>query len=356
VEFLTVERGKGNMADQGMLISNEPQIRDQARAKARQVLSGLGAFQSMSLAEQKSIYLSLVEDYADKHRERLGLARPMATDSGKDLGYKGYDPGFQGDTKAFNELVDSVDFPKFVGDLLKAVFDANLRVMKEQTDSYIKLMKEATKSTADFIKKVKDEESFAKLAESRGDKYNVTTEKSPDGGTKLALTNPEGDKVDPEDAEVKRHILEAKINMAKEHRAALREVLLMGVTRLVVEKGEIEAGVEFSVKATRASTAHHDDQNINTVTVNQQYDSPLGGLFGGPSGSMEMTNTNIQVNTSDKKATDDLSATLKGKVNIKFKTDYFKLDNFANMYADGGVAALKPQGAAPGGQAAAPPR
>ena len=345
------------MADHGMLIPNDPQIKDMARAKAREVLAGSAVFQSMPLAEQKSIYLSLVQDYTDGHRQRLGLARSMATDSGEDMGYKGYDPGFQGDTKAFKELVDSVDFPKFVADLLKAVFDANLKVMKQQTDSYIKLMKEATKSTADFIKKVKDDESFAKLAESRGDKYNVTTEKNADGSTKLALTNPEGDKVDPEDSEVKRHILEAKINMAKEHRAALREVLLMGVTRLVVEKGEIEAGVEFSVKATRASTAHHDDQNINTVSVNQAYESPLGGLFGGPSGSMEMTNTNIQVNTSDKKATDDLSATLKGKVNIKFKTDYFKLDNFATMYADGGVAALKPQGPPPpGGQAAAPPR
>ena len=78
---------------------------------------------------------------------------------------------------AFNELVDSVDFPKFVADLLKAVFDANLKVMKQQTDTYIKLMKEATKSTADFIKKVKDDESFAKLAETRSDKYNVITEK-----------------------------------------------------------------------------------------------------------------------------------------------------------------------------------
>ena len=38
---------------------------------------------------------------------------------------------------------------------------------------------------------------------------------------------------------------------------------------------------------------------------------------------------------SDKKATDDLSATLKGKVNIEFATDYFKLDNFASLYQDG---------------------
>jgi len=342
------------MNDNVTLLPSEAQIKDQARAVARDILSESTVFQSMSLDDQKSIYLSLVEDEMDKQRESLGLSKSMATDSGKDMGYKGYDPGFQGDTRSFKELVDSVDFPKFVADLLKAVFDANLKVMKQQTDSYIKLMKEATKSTADFIKKVKDDDTFARLAESRSDKYNVITEKAPDGSNKLALTTPEGEKHDLEDAEVKRHILEAKINMAKEHRAALREVLLMGVTRLVVNKGQIEAGVEFSVKASRESKAHHEDQNINVSTVNTEFESPLGGLFGGPSGSFEMTNTNIQVNTSDKKATDDLSATLKGKVNIEFKTDYFKLDNFANMYADGGVAALKPAGAgAPAGAAPA---
>jgi hypothetical protein len=328
------------------------QVKDYARAKARHVLGDSAAFKGMPLADQQSIYLSLVQEYMDDELEKLGIARPMATDSGKDMGYKGYDPGFGGDTQAFNELVDSVDFPKFVADLMKAVFDANLKVMKQQTDSYIKLMKEATKSAADFIKKVKDEESFARLAESKSDKYSITTEKAADGSTKLALTTPDGDKVDTEDAEVKRHILEEKINMAKEHRAALREVLLMGVTRLVVEKGLIEAGVDFSIKASRASTAHHDDQNINVTQVHADYEPPLSGIFGGPSGSIDVTNTNIQVNTSDKKATDDLSATLHGKVQIQFKTDYFKLDNFASMYGDGGVAALKPP--APGGPPALP--
>jgi hypothetical protein len=344
------------MNDNVTVIPSEAQIKERARSMAVGILKDSGVYQSMSFDDQKRIYLAVVQDEIDKQKAALGLSTSMATDSGKDMGYKGYDPSFQGDTAAFNELVDSVDFPKFVADLLKAVFDANLKVMKQQTDSYIKLMKEATKSTADFIKKVKDDDTFAKLAESRSDKYNVTTEKAADGSTKLALTNPEGDKVDHDDAEVKRHILEAKINMAKEHRAALREVLLMGVTRLVVEKGEIEAGVEFSIKATRASTAHHDDQNINVSSVETEFGGGLGSLFGGPSASLSMTNTNIQVNTSDKKATDDLSATLKGHVKIVFKTDYFKLDNFANMYADGGVAALKPAAPAGPGQIAPPGR
>lgn len=335
------------MSQSTNVIPSDAHINELARANAREVLKRSPVFQAMPVSEQRSLYLSLVQEYADKERDRHGLARPFATDSGKEMGYEGYKAGFQDDTRSFKELVDSVDFPKFVADLLKAVFDANLVVMKQQTDSYIKLMKEATKSSADFLKKVKDDDTFAKLAETKGDKYNVTTEKSPDGGQKLALVTPEGEKHDLEDAEVKKDILEAKINMAKEHRAALREVLLMGVTRLVVEKGEIEAGVDFSINATRASTAHHDDQNINVTTLETEFGGGLGSLFGGPSASLQTTNTNIQVNTSDKKATDDLSAKLHGKVNIKFKTDYFKLDNFANMYADGGIAALK-QGTAGG--------
>ena len=351
------------MTDHGSILPSESQIRDRARQMARQVLGESLPFRNLSQPEQLSIYMSVVQDYIDGEKRKLGIpgvASAFATDSGKEMGFKGYDPAFGGNTQAFADLVESVDFPKFVADLMKAVFDANLKVMKQQTDSYIKLMKEATKSAADFIKQVKDDEAFAKLAETKRDQYNVITEKAADGSMKLALTNPQGDKVDTEDSEVKRHILEAKINMAKEHRAALREVLLMGVTRLVVKKGEIEAGVEFSIKATRESKAHHEDQNINVTSAQFEYEPPLFGLFGGPSGSVQTTNTNIQVNTSDKKATDDLSATLKGKVNIKFKTDYFQLDRFADMYADSGVGAFGPkqgqgQGQLPAaGQIAAP--
>lgn len=342
-----------------MTMAGNGLVTDRARAYARDVLGRSASFQAMPLDDQKSVYLSLVQEYIDKQHPNKrvngngngsSLARSLATDSGEGMGYKGYDPGFSGDTKAFNQLVESVDFPKFVADLLKAVFDANLKVMKQQTDSYIKLMKEATKSTADFIKQVKDEDTFGALIEKHSDKYNLSNERQADGSSKLALTKPEsGDKHDLEDAEVKKDIIEAKLNMAKEHRAALREVLLMGVTRLVVDKGEVEASVDFSIKANRLSTSHHEDQNVNVTNAQTGFGGGIGAIFGGPSASVETTNTNIQVNTADKKAGDDLSAALHGKVNIKFKTDYFKLDNFASMYGDGGVAALKGPGGAPAG-------
>src|SRR4051794_17603896 len=107
-------------------------LKDAARDRARKACS-TPAFMSLPLADQQKVYTSLVQEYMDDEREKRGLARSMATDSGKDMGYKGYDPGFTGDTRAFTDLVESVDFPKFVGDLLKSVFDANLVVMKQQT-------------------------------------------------------------------------------------------------------------------------------------------------------------------------------------------------------------------------------
>lgn len=330
-------------------------LADQARQMARAQLSRSAGFRAMPLAEQSDLYQHVVRENLDRLSQQHGLASAMENRGpGAKMGFGGYDPGFQGSTDAFNELVDSVDFPKFVADLLKAVFNANMKVMKSQTDDFIRLMREATKSTADFVKKVKDDDTFAYLAESRGDQFNVMLDRQADGSQKLALTNPQGEKVDMEDNEVKARIMDAKIAMAKEHRAALREVLLMGVTRLVVEKGEVEAAVEFRITANRASNVTHQDQNINTVNANFSYDPPLGGLFGGPSGSVSVSNTNIQINTSNKDAKDELFAKLMGKVNIKFKTDYFKLDNFANMYADGGVSALKPAAPAAGAPALPP--
>src|SRR5260370_10192458 len=120
---------------------DDQKIKDRARAKACAILGGSGPYQLMPLNDQKEIYFSLVQDeidklkQVDKLKQNGKLARSMATDSGSDMGYQGYDPSFGKETKAFKELVDSVDFPQFVADLLKAVFNANLKVMKEQTDS-----------------------------------------------------------------------------------------------------------------------------------------------------------------------------------------------------------------------------
>ena len=318
-----------------------------AREKARQQLSGSKSFKAMAVADQQAIYTDIVKSELNKIAKQSTMVSRSFAGPGAGMGFGDYDPGFQNSINNFEDLVDSVDFPKFVSDLLKAVFDANMDVMKKQTDAFIKLMKEATKSVAEFIKNVKPEAAFIKLASENKEQYNITTESAtnPDGSKtqKMVLATPEGEPVDMEDNEVKAKIMDATIMLAKEERAALREVMLMGVTRLIVEKGEIEAAVEFNITAKRHSQKDNSNTNINNFSV----DGSFGGLGWG--GSFSETNTNININTSNKTADDELAAKLKGKVNIKFKTDYFKLDNFANMYSDGGTAALKPAAPAAGG-------
>jgi tRNA A37 threonylcarbamoyladenosine dehydratase len=49
-------------------------------------------------------------------------------------------------------------------------------------------------------------------------------------------------------------------------------------------------------------------------------------------GVTERKETQISVASLNSTQQDEMSAKLAGKVRIKFKSDYFKLDNFAKMY------------------------
>ncbi len=304
-------------------------ILNMARSHARSVLGATPNYRQMNLNDQKSIYQELVKDkYGDLSRQH-GFAVGMGTKGAStDIDDRRHEKGFGGTVDAFEDLVDSVDFPQFVKDLLKAVFDANISVMRAQTEEYIRLMKQATKSVAELIKGVKDDDTFAYLAENKSDQFNISME-----GDKINLTKPDGGKVDVEDNEVKAKIMEAKIAMAQEHRAMLREVLLMGVTRLVVDKGTVEAGVIFDVQANREAT------RSDMVSRNEQTNAGgSGGLNLGIfsiGGGGNTTKSKVMVSSANSKNTDQLKANLTGKVKIDFKTDYFKLDNFATMYAAG---------------------
>lgn len=329
-----------------------------ARAQAREILSNNMAFRNLPIEEQKRMYQEVVREQAQH------IARDGELSTGQNVSRRGtrnapnkgklpvrrgasaliddtrHEKGFEEGVDAFEDLVESVDFPKFVRDLLEAVFQANMEVMKSQTDDYIRLMKEASTGLSSFIKQIDDTTTFAYLAERQSDEFGLDTEEDEDGEETMVLTDRHGEKVDVEDSAIKTKIMDAKIKMAQEHRAALREMILMGVTRLVVEKGEVEAEVNFEFKGTRE--VNKKDKAIKkrgvstSETTKANLKAPLGGLFGGPSVSYGKTKstrrTQLSVSSAKSKSTDELSAKLRGYVNIKFKTDYFKLDNFAQMY------------------------
>lgn len=253
------------------------------------------------------------------------------------------------------EFVDAVAFPEFCGSLLDGVFRANLKVTKDQMVAYQELLKAATQSLAFFMKKIPPQESFAYLA-SMNDDFSLSLPADEDAPAELLDT--EGNVVarageEPEDAQVKAKIMDATLAMAKEQRAMLREVLLMGVTRLVVEKGIIRASVKFDFHANENIT-RQDKASVQDAASASNSISHSGGffgsLFGGPQGGETSSSRHAQLSVATTKGSSstDLKGNLTGFVEIQFKSDYFKLDNFATMYGPAATPAMPGGAVAPG--------
>lgn len=365
-------------------------LNERARSEVKSTLALVPHFATMSSADQLDLYRQLVNARASELDRRARGERSEAmllpgigsAIGGLVGGGGGRQPGdarrasdkideSRHGNKRIDQLgdiasdfIEAVDFPTFVSDLLEGVFRANLKVTKDQMVAYQELLKAATQSLAFFMKKIPPQEAFAYLATNDDDNFSMNF---PAEGP-AELTDKEGNVVarageDAEDASVKAKIMDATLAMAKEQRAMLREVLLMGVTRLVVEKGVIRASVKFDFKATekmqRQDKAMVQDSRSwsNSVSHSGGF---FGSLFGGPQGGGTNSGRHAELSVATTKSDTDTSVTanLTGFVEIQFKSDYFKLDNFATMYgpvAPGAPQPGAPAAAVPGAVAPAPP-
>jgi hypothetical protein len=339
--------------------------RAEARRMARETLKKCREFGRLPESEQLSLYKGLVDACQTELRlrepGRPGQAREMAKKplTADDLidDSRHQNKRIEQAGELAGDFMRQVDFPRFVSDLLKGVFDANLEVTVKQMKEYINLMKAATTSLASFVQKIDSSEAFAYLADG-SDEFSLGTE-GEGSQQKVILTDKEGNPVDTEDTRIKTRIMDAKIAMAKEHRALLRETILMGVSRLVVERGTVKASVIFDIQATeqvkkldRAGTKDNSASSGGT----QFSGGFLGSILGSPSHGVQHSQSSSRITVASAQSQGDtkLAAKVTGSVEIVFKSDYFKLDNFAQMYAD----IKKESGAeaaAPGGPGATAP-
>jgi hypothetical protein len=321
-------------------------LKEQARAQARGILANSQAFRSMEQAEQMALYRDVVNAQYNELAQQQGLVNAMGEkgasrdiDDNRHLNQRIEQVGQIG-----ADFIESVDFPQFVEDLLQAVFDANLNVTIKQMQAYQELMKAATASLAKFVEKVDDDEAFAYLAENQSNRFSMGFPDEGSGNRRPVLTDKNGNPVDMGDNEVKAKIMDARLALAREQRALLRETILMGVSRLVVEKGTVKAAVVFDVKASERIEKKDMAQRQKDTTSGNTVRGGLAGLFGTGRSATAKT-SRISVSSAKSQSTTDLAANITGSVEINFKSDYFKLDNFAQMYGP-----VQAQGAAPAGQ------
>jgi hypothetical protein len=122
----------------------------------------------------------------------------------------------------------------------------------------------------------------------------------------------------------------ARRKLAESRHQMLSTMVLMGINRIVVTSGRIRATMGFRIDTS--DTAHvqtaseFDEKNETSTGFGGGVASWLGGA------SAEFKNTLTYVSSTKKDSADELDvhADLTGEVDLKFKSDYFPMERFAN--------------------------
>ncbi len=259
-------------------------------------------------------------------------------------------------TQEFRNLVGAVDFPAFVGGLIQNVFQAIVTASMQQMEAYGKLLKAVAQTVDQFAQ---DNISMNNARDWLADKYpdllTVQTEGGEDeerAGPRLAvvgedqdaalrrineeqqLLKPITDLSDPE--QEARLVTAARLQMARMRQQMLSSMVLLGINRIVVTDGLINAKVMFDFRASdqaqrRARASLYDREASSNKNVS-------GGGFAMPWGGAATVNVNEQSHvttvqssvdeTSESKA--ELKAKLTGEVRVNFKSDYFPMEKLAS--------------------------
>ncbi|SFP55528.1 hypothetical protein [Tranquillimonas alkanivorans] len=227
------------------------------------------------------------------------------------------------------DFLAEVNFVDFVRDLITGTYGAIVDSTIEQTDAFVRQFKELSKPLGVIARDhISSLDALAEMAASDPLRFTM----SPEGELKDAET---GMSVDTSNDEIQRLMYEAQLKLAKEMRFARREVMLAGQQRLVVDKGTIRAALLFNVRGTEAGQAKDRTTDIEQGGGQGGFNLPFFGGFGGGK-----KNTKITVSSRELVTNTELNAQISGFVEVNFKSDYFKLDNFADLFGDESTKAL----------------
>jgi hypothetical protein len=241
--------------------------------------------------------------------------------------------------------VKAVNFPQFVADLIHGTFDAIVTASIKQMDAYSELLKNVTKSLEEYMRdNVSENSARGFLADKYPEALQVDTSGGapkltpapgansgamPDFMKDLGLPQP----VDSLDGDTIEQTLvpAARQRMALDRQHLLATMVLMGINRLVVTDGDINAKVLFQLdtidKVTKGATQTTNFTDTDTTTT-----SKFGWWFRPSTNEVEQTNFTVATTKSaSSQAEVDLHTKLSGEVNVRFKTDAFPLDKMADI-------------------------
>jgi hypothetical protein len=373
-----------------------PEAIARVRPQVQQALTNIPAFSEMEPEEQSKLannmvkLLAYMDDPNKITSEAMGGSPATAFVSANEQTRKNLSqsPGFAGKdfvggaakegTDQFTRLVQSVDFPKFVGGLINNVFQTIVASSIEQMRAYAELVANVAKSAGEYMNdNIGLGQGRDYLAERFPDLLNVEIDE--DGKSRLVGVGEDMEAglkevhqtmglpgKPPQDLSDENQELllvnGARLAMAKSRQQLLASMVMLGINRIVVTDGSITAKVKFAMRATDTASrdyaaSAYDRQSMRNTNVSAFGGGFLG--FGGGSVNRNEVAHVATVSTSVNENSDsslDLSAKLQGEVKVNFKSDYLPLEKMATPEMIGAIqgnAQPAPPPPAAGGNTAA---
>jgi hypothetical protein len=366
-----------------------PQTLEEVRPQVRDLLTAIPSFGKLSAEERNTLATNMVKvlSYAANPNgvadlvptasaPRPTLARGQADEDPVEATKRNLSgsPGFAGDkfkagavregVEQFGALVKKVDFPAFVGGLIKNVFQAIVESSIEQMRAYGELIANVAKTVDQFmtdnisagagrdylanrfpdtfeVDVQQGASSFAEGAEAPPPTVQLVAkgdnpeQRLTEISQELGVTPPISDISDP-NAELKI-VTAARLQMAKSRQQLLSSMVMLGINRIVITDGTINAKVVFDMraedKAKRRYTASMSDTESqrSKQAMNMSYGawfSPIDASMSAESEQSHVATVGSAVDeTSESKA--EVKAKLSGEVRVNFKSDYLPLEKMA---------------------------
>ncbi|MFO1310628.1 MAG: hypothetical protein U1F41_01045 [Burkholderiales bacterium] len=298
-------------------------------------------------------------------RALAGQALPEGDTAGQRFAQTGAVAARQG-SEAFTGMINEVNFPRFVGGLIEGVFNAIVTSSIKQMEAYAELVKNVSKSVDQYMK---DNVTENNARDYLADRYphvfeididgkkpklkrrdGVDEENLPDFQSDLGMK----DKVESldDDTVEEKIVPAARKRVAMDRQQLLATMVMMGVNRLVVTNGTIEASCMFTLDTTDAVKRKMNQKRTSdwaslregAAGAEGSYSSEGSGFLGlGDDTSTKESwftknsyrdTSDFKVSTTRSEDSEDkikMHAQLAGKVNIAFKSDYFPMEKMVDV-------------------------
>jgi hypothetical protein len=230
--------------------------------------------------------------------------------------------------------LNAIDFPTFVASLIQGTFQAIVDASIQQMEAYAELLKNVAGTVDRFMG---DNVSDAQAKDYLADQYSgLLSRDTSSGSAKMVVRQGSGELpsffkdlgFDSPDQLNDQNINEVVVpatrrQMAERRQQTLATMVLMGINRVVVKDGEITAKLMFHIDATESSNIKFDQNKVTS------------GNMSGMAGRNPFGATSVLVNTTSLNAQSAINvrADLTGQVTVRFASETFPLERFADSAA-----------------------